>query len=56
MKTHDQAIFLLRIELVIMLIAIYFCTSGLINMAMFLSIIVCLSIGVVWLREYERLC
>jgi hypothetical protein len=56
METHDKAVFLLRIEIVIMLISIYLYISGLINAAMFIFIIVCLFIGVVWLREYEKFC
>ncbi len=54
MGFHNKIMFLLRIEDVIIFIAIYLFISGFINIMQFAFITVCLIIGAIWLFEAEK--
>ncbi|MDQ1251614.1 MAG: hypothetical protein QG646_722 [Euryarchaeota archaeon] len=54
MKFHNKMMFLLRIEVVIMFIAIYSYISGIINLIQLIFTLICLVIGAVWLFEAEK--
>jgi hypothetical protein len=54
MEFHNKIMFLLRIEVIIMLVALYLSISGFMNIMQFAFITVCLMIGAVCLFEAEK--
>jgi hypothetical protein len=54
MKFHNKRMFLLRIEVVIMFIAIYSYISNIINLIQLIFTLICLVIGAIWLFEAEK--